>query len=81
MRRIFFADYTSEADAVPSVEINKTYTVTGTDGRTYNRTAYMPESCHAYYLVTNDAIRTVLYTITSQVGIGMDSGVSSFADR
>lgn len=81
LRRIFFADYASEADEVPAVELNKMYTVTGTDGKTYSRTAYMPESCHAYYLVTNDAIRTVLYAITSQVGVGLDSGVSSFADR
>ena len=72
LRRIFFADYASEADEVPAVELNKMYTVTGTDGKTYSRTAYMPESCHAYYLVTNDAIRTVLYAITSQVGVGLD---------
>jgi hypothetical protein len=41
----------------------------------------MPESAHAYYLVTQDAVKTVLYTITSQVGIGLDKGVSSYADH
>ena len=81
IRRIFFADYTSEADALPQIEIGKVYMAAGSDGEEYTRTAYMPESCHAYYLVTNDAVKTVIYAITSQVGIGLDAGVSSYADH
>lgn len=77
---LFSGDYTSAADAVPKIEIGKVYTVTGSDGKDYNRVAYMPDSCHAYYLVTNDAIKTVIYGITTQVGLGLDNGISSYAD-
>ncbi len=80
LRRIFSGDYTSEAAQVPAIEIGKTVTVTGTDGKEYHRTAYMPDSCHAYYLVDDDAIQTMVYAITSEVGLGLDAGVSSWAD-
>lgn len=80
-RRIFFGDYASDAEQLPEVEIAKVYTVTGSDGTEYTRVAYMPESCHAYYLVTNDAVQTVLYAITSTVGKGLDAGVASYADH
>ena len=80
-KRIFFGDYETAAEELPDIEIAKVYTVTGSDGNSYTRTAYMPESCHAYYLVTNDAIQTVLYAITSSVGKGVDTGVDSYADH
>ena len=80
LRRIFFGDYTSEADQLPSIEIGQRYTVTGTDGKEYHRAGYIPDSCHAYYLVDNDAIRTMVYAITSEVGLGLDEGVNSWAD-
>ena len=81
LKRIFAADYKTAAGSLPNIEINKVYSAKGTNGQTYTRTAYMPESCHAYYLITQDAVKTVLYAITSQVGIGLDKGVSSFADH
>ncbi len=81
LRRIFFGDYTSDAADLPLIELGKDYTVTGTNGKEYNRVTYVPDSCHAYYLVTNDAIQTVLYAVTSQVGIGLDPGVNSYADH
>lgn len=81
IRRVFFGDYTSALEDIPNIEIGKQYTVTGTNGKEYHRTAYMPESCHAYYLVTNDAIQTVIYAITSEVGLGLDEGVTSYADH
>ena len=81
LRRIFSGDYTSDAESLPEIQIGKVYTVTGTDGKQYNRIAYMPDSCHAYYLVNNDAVRTVVYGITSQVGIGLDKGVNSYEDH
>lgn len=80
-KRIFFGDYETAVEELPDIEIAKVYTVTGSDGNSYTRTAYMPESCHAYYLVTNDAIQTVLYAITSNVGKGVDTGVGSYADH
>ncbi len=80
LRRIFTGDYTSDVSALPEIEIGKVYTAMGTNGKEYHRTAYMPDSCHAYYLVTQDAIQTVIYAITSEVGIGLDEGVKSFAD-
>ena len=80
LRRIFSGDYTSEADQVPQVVIGETVTVTGTDGKEYHRTAYMPDSCHAYYLVDNDAVRTFVYAITKEVGLGLDAGVNSVND-
>ena len=80
LRRIFSGDYESDAADVPAVEIGKTVTVTGTDGKEYHRTAYMPDSCHAYYLVDDDAIQTFVYAITSEVGLGLDAGVNSWAD-
>jgi uncharacterized protein len=81
LKRIFAADYTSTANSLPTIKIGNVYSVNGTNGQKYNRTAYMPESAHAYYLVTQDAVKTILYTITSQVGIGLDKGVSSYADH
>ena len=81
LRRIFFNDWTTDAANLPALEIGKTYTVTGTDGKTYIRAGYMPDSCHAYYLVTNEAIRTVVYAVTSTVGLGLDAGVNSYADH
>lgn len=80
-KRIVYNNYTDPADSLPDVELAKTYEVTGSDGKTYTRTAYMPASCHAYYLVTDDAVRTVIYAITSRVGLGMDPGVADYADH
>ena len=80
IKRIFFNDWTTDKALLPAVEIGKTYTVTGTDGKTYVRAGYMPDSCHAYYLVDNDAIRTVVYAVTSVTGLGLDAGVNSYAD-
>ncbi|MDD4011357.1 MAG: alpha/beta hydrolase [Sphaerochaetaceae bacterium] len=88
LKRIFFNEYTKKADDsyavakenLPELILNKVYTVTGSDGKQYTRTAYMPDSCHAYYLVDNDAVRTVIYGITSQVGLGLDAGVKSYDD-
>jgi hypothetical protein len=81
LKRIFTGDYVTAKELLPEIEIGKEYTVRGTDGKMYKRTAYMPDSCHAYYLVTQDAIQTVIYAITSQVGLGLDKGVSSYADH
>lgn len=81
LRRIFAGDYVSDVANLPEIEINKVYTVIGTDGQEYHRVAYMPDSTHAYYLVTQDAIQTVIYAITSEVGVGIDPGVNSHADR
>lgn len=81
IRRIFSGDYTSEANKVPAIEIGKKYYAKSTDGNTYSRTAYMPDSCHAYYLVTNDAVQTVIYAVTSNIGVGLDAGVNSYEDR
>ena len=80
LKRIFFNDYTTPADELPELILDKVYTVTGTDGKTYTRTGYMPDSCHAYYLVDQDAVKTVVYAITSQVGVGLDKGVNSYSD-
>lgn len=81
IKRVFYGDYTSDASALPAIEIGKVYTAMGTNGKEYTRTAYMPDSCHAYYLVTNDAVQTMIYAITSQVGLGLDEGVNSYADH
>ncbi len=81
MKQIFYGDYDSDPASLPDIEISKVYTAIGTDGKEYTRTAYMPNSCHAYYLVTNDSIKTIIYAITSQVGVGLDNGVNSFADK
>lgn len=81
LKRIFSGDYAGDAAALPTIEIGKVYTATGTNGKEYTRTGYMPASCHAYYLTNNDAVRTVVYAITSQVGMGLDDGVGSYADR
>lgn len=81
LKRIFFNDWTTEKEKLPVLEIGKTYYVKGTDGETYLRAGYMPNSCHAYYLVTNEAIRTVVYAVTSTVGLGLDAGVNSYADH
>ena len=80
LKRIFFNDYETPAEQLPELILNKVYTVTGTDGKTYTRTAYMPDSCHAYYLCDQDAVKTVIYAITSQVGLGLDAGVKSYDD-
>ncbi|MPN53252.1 hypothetical protein SDC9_200916 [bioreactor metagenome] len=81
IRRIFAGDYTSEASKVPAIEIGKKYYAKSTNGNTYSRTAYMPDSCHAYYLVTNDAVQTVIYAVTSNIGVGLDAGVNSYEDH
>ena len=78
--RLFFNDWETEKEKLPKIEIGKTYTITGSDGNEYIRAGYMPNSCHAYYLVNNDAIRTVVYSVTSVVGLGLDKGVSSYGD-
>jgi len=80
LKRIFFNDYTTPADQLPELMLDQVYEVTGTDGATYKRTAYMPDSCHAYYLVDQDAVKTIIYAVTSHVGVGLDEGVSSYAD-
>lgn len=88
LKRIFFNEYEKNADGsykvakekLPELILNKVYTVVGSDGKTWTRTAYMPDSCHAYYLVDNDAVKTVIYGITSQVGLGLDAGVTSYDD-
>ena len=64
------------AEVVPGVR----GTAIGSDGKEYHRTAYLPDSCHAYYLVDNDAVQTFVYAVTSEVGIGLDEGVNSWAD-
>lgn len=80
LKRMFFNDYETDTEKLPELILNKTYTVTGTDGNTYQRTAYMPDACHAYYLVDQDAVQTVIYAITSTVGLGLDNGVNSYDD-
>lgn len=80
LKRIFFNDYTTAAEELPELMLNQVYEVTGTDGNTYKRTAYMPDSCHAYYLVDQDAVKTIIYAVTSHVGIGLDEGVTSYDD-
>lgn len=80
LKRIFFNDWTTDKEKLPAIEIGKTYTVKGSDGKTYVRAGYMPNSCHAYYLVDNDAIRTVVYAVTSVTGLGLDNGVKTYAD-
>ena len=87
LKRMFFNEYEKNADGsykvakenLPYLELNKVYTVVGSDGNTWTRTAYMPDSCHAYYLTDDDAVRTVIYGICSQVG-GLDAGVNSYDD-
>ena len=81
LRRIVLGDYDTPVESLPNIEIGKVYTVEGTNGQQYNRACYMPDSCHAYYLVTNDAVQTMIYAITSQVGVGLDEGVTSYADH
>ena len=78
--RLFFNDWETEKEKLPKIEIGKTYTITGSDGKEYIRAGYMPNSCHAYYLVNNEAIRTVVYSVTSVAGLGLDKGVSSYGD-
>lgn len=80
LKRIFFNDYSTPADQLPELILNEKYTVTGTDGKEYIRIGYMPDSCHAYYLVDQDAVKTVIYAITSTVGVGLDDGVESYDD-
>ncbi|MBP3645786.1 MAG: hypothetical protein J6K55_05120 [Clostridia bacterium] len=80
LKRIFFNDYTTAAEELPELMLNQVYEVTGTDGNTYKRTAYMPDSCHAYYLVDQDAVKTIIYAVTSHVGVGLDEGVTSYDD-
>ncbi|MBR6299927.1 MAG: alpha/beta hydrolase [Clostridia bacterium] len=80
LKRIFFGDYTTAAADLPEVKIGETYTATGTNGKEYHRACYMPDSCHAYYLVDDQAVQTMVYAITSEVGVGLDEGVKSWAD-
>ena len=81
LRRIFFGDYTTPDEELPMIELGKVYTAVGTDGKEYHRTAFQPDSTHAYYLCTNDAVQTVVYAITSECGLGLDAGVNSYADH
>lgn len=80
LKRIFFNDYKTPTEDLPELILNHVYTITGTDGKTYQRTGYMPDSCHAYYLVDQDAVKTVIYAVTSSVGLGLDAGISSYDD-
>lgn len=80
-KRLFTGDYETPDEELENIEIGKVYTVTGTNGKEYHRTAYRPASTHAYYLVTNDAVQTVVYAVTSEVGVGLDEGVTSYADH
>lgn len=79
-KRIYYGDYTTPVEQLPEVVPGVTGTAIGTDGKEYHRTAYLPDSCHAYYLVDNDAVQTFVYAVTSEVGIGLDEGVNSWAD-
>ena len=81
LKRIFTGDYESPVEDLPEIEVGKVYTATGTDGKEYHRMALSPDSTHAYYLVTQDAVQTVVYAITSEVGLGLDKGVNSYEDR
>ena len=80
LKRIFTGDYETEADSLPAIEIGKVYEAKGTNGKTYDRAAYMPNSAHAYYLVSQDTVKTVIYAITSQTGFGLDKGVNGYSD-
>lgn len=80
-RRITLGDYETPVETLPEIEIGKLYTTAGTDGKEYHRMGLMPDSCHAYYLVTQDAVQTMIYAITSEVGVGVDAGVNSYADH
>lgn len=80
-RRIFLGDYETPEEQLPQIENGKVYTVTGTNGKQYTRANFVPDSCHAYYLTTNDAVQTFIYAITSTVGVGLDPGVNSYADH
>lgn len=81
LKRIFTADYETPDEELKDIEFAKVYTVTGTDGGEYTRTAYRPSGTHAYYMLTNDSIQTCVYAITSRVGFGLDEGVNSYADH
>lgn len=81
LKRIFTADYETPDEELSDIEFAKVYTVTGTDGKEYTRTAYRPSGTHAYYLLTNDSIQTCVYAITSRVGFGLDPGVNSYSDH
>ena len=81
LKRIFTGDYKSDAASLPVIETEKVYSVKGTDGKMYDREAYMPDSAHAYYLVSQDTVKTVIYAITSQTGFGLDNGINDYADH
>ncbi len=80
LKRIFTGDYESDAGTLPEIETGKVYTAKGTNGKRYDRSAYMPNSAHAYYLVSQDTVKTVIYAITSQTGFGLDDGVKDYSE-
>lgn len=79
-KRIYYGDYTTPVEQLPEVVPGVRGTAIGTDGKEYHRTAYLPDSCHAYYLVDNDAVQTFVYAVTSEVGVGLDEGVTKWED-
>ncbi|MHC1692927.1 MAG: hypothetical protein AB9828_07865 [Sphaerochaetaceae bacterium] len=81
LKRVFFGDYKTPDDKLPDIEFGKKYQVTGSDGNTYYRTAYRPASTHAYYLCTQDAVQTVVFAIASEVGVGLEPEIKSYADH
>lgn len=80
LKRMFYEDYVTPFDQLPDIEFGKVYQVKGTDGKTYKRMGLYPNSCHAYYLVDNDAIKSVVYAVTTMTGYGVDANVKSYAD-
>lgn len=80
IKRAFYNDFTSDPASLAPVEAARDYTAVAADGVTYHRVTYVPKSIHAYYNVTNEAVRTVIYAFTSTMGVGQDKGVNSYAD-
>lgn len=79
-KRLYYGDYETPVENLAEVVPGVRGTAIGSDGKEYHRTAYLPDSCHAYYLVDNDAVQTFVYAVTSEVGLGLDEGVNSWAD-
>lgn len=81
IKRAFYNDYESEdVSALADVEVNKVYTVTGTDGVDYQYVTFMPKGIHGYYPVNDEAIKTVNYAVISVFGDGLNEGVNSIED-
>ncbi|MBQ0070951.1 MAG: alpha/beta hydrolase, partial [Spirochaetales bacterium] len=78
--RIFTNDYETAKEKLSPIELGKVYHVKGSAGQDFVRIGLMPDSCHAYYLVDNDAIRAVVFGVTYVTGQGLDAGVNSYAD-